>query len=617
MNPIETLFDEYLSYKTDYVFLLNGKWGIGKTHFFKTVLEPNIKQKRIYDNQAKFYKTIYISLYGLKTIEDIQYEIFISITNNLIGKKLKPSKNLISALSKGILKFNGFESLYDIASELGKSSINKIDLSDLVICFDDLERKHGDLKIKEFLGYVNNLVEHKNAKILIIANEDILKDTSFKDYKEKTIGISTYFKLNFKEAIINIINNLFDKENFSELNSFLHDNINSIIDFNNKDEINIRSLNFAFKKFEIIFNLINKSEEKIITNYKNKILFETLKFTILISLEYRKGHLDSNKTNELDTIFHSYSAVYFNELFENKNKPFNEKKELSYSEKFIQYYYSNETFNFYPSIFHHVTGKENFILNNFIEEYKEKNYIVEHEILEQYKVLSLLSYPNFYNLEDEKYLSLISKMREFTEQGQYHLEHYIIIYKIYTRFENTTTNDKETISKEIIKGIEKAHSNNNLKYIAEIESKINISDAIDAVEKKIIEKTHEINAEIWERMKKEKAISFQELLLNDINQLKQLYILDETRNSYLTRDSFKYMNPDLIFKNYQNSNNLKRRETNEFFNVKMNQHKNIDEHEFFITLNKLIEKEIKSTNEIIYKQLLIDLNKIFKNSLEN
>ena len=40
----------------------------------------------------------------------------------------------------------------------------------MVVCFDDLER--CSIPINEFFGYVNNLIEHCNCKVLILADEN-------------------------------------------------------------------------------------------------------------------------------------------------------------------------------------------------------------------------------------------------------------------------------------------------------------------------------------------------------------------------------------------------------------------------------------------------------------
>lgn len=611
MNTIEEIFKEYLTTKTDYAFLVKGKWGIGKTYFYKNILEQTIKETKTLNDASSFFKPVYISMYGIKSIEDLQYNFFISLTNQFIGKKFKPSKDLISAISKGILSYKGLGALQEIASQFGKYQLNKINLSDVVICFDDLERMHNDFNIEEFLGYINNLVEHQNTKVLIIGNESEIKDDRYQIIKEKTIGISTYFKLNFKEVVINIIDNYFNPITDKDLNTFLHNNISLIININNNDETNLRSLSFALKKFESIYYQILDSSEKIIKNYQTKILYDAYKFTLLISLEYRKGNLDLKRTNDLDNVLNNYSFVLVNELFGGKENAPLKKEDLTYSDKFVQDYYSYETFRFYQSLFNYVVGGEIFQLYNFLKEYKEHNYIENDEITKQYEVFQSLSYPNLFKLNDKEYIKLSQEMIEYTKQGLYNIDHYIIVFAFIVRFNNPLNFDLDLLTEIISRGLEKAYSKGNLKYIVEIADKLYINDASSKNKHQLIikEKTIEINNRIWEEMKKEKAIHFQNLLLNDINQLTQEYIVDK-RNIYLTNDSFKYMDAGTIFMYYKESSNSKKYELNEFFNKKMQFHRYRDEIPFFNSLESLIDKEIKKNTQIVSKQLLLKLKKI-------
>jgi len=608
MKAIEHLFKEYLTTKTDYAFILNGKWGVGKTYFYKNTLEPNIKKIETYDDASKFYKPIYISMYGIRSIEDLQYEIFISFADDFISKKLIPSKNLISAISKGVLKYTGLSGLEDIASEIGKATLTKINLSDVVICFDDLERMHNDLNIEEFLGYINNLVEHQNTKILIIGNECEIKDNHYQIIKEKTIGINTYFKLNFDEVVKNIINNSFNKSKF---NTYLQENISLIIEINSNDEINLRSLLFALKKFESIYYQILNSNDKVIKKHQSKILYDIYKFTLLISLEYRKGNINYNKTNGLDKAHYAYSMVLVNEFYGGKENIPPKKEKSTYSSRFIQAYYSSDAFYFYQSLFNYIVGIEVFQIDQFLYEFRENHYIEENEVTEYYKVFQSLSYPNFFELNDSQYINQLKEVLEYTKNGVYKIEHYLNIFWFIVRLNNPLNTNLDTLTETIIQGIEKAFNIGESKFVVNIDGNLNILETTPSTkeyQQKIISKIIEVNNRIWVNMKKEKALYFQNLLLKDIEQLTKEYIGSD-RDIYLTNDSFKYMDVENIFKYYQKLNNSKKKEFNDFFKKKMYANKNSDEKVFFNALEDLIDKEIPNNKEIISKQLLLELKK--------
>ena len=66
--------------------MINGEWGSGKTHFWNHKLRQRIEN--IPNAKGKNYKTIYISLYGINSIEEISKKIFLE-TNPMMSKTLK------------------------------------------------------------------------------------------------------------------------------------------------------------------------------------------------------------------------------------------------------------------------------------------------------------------------------------------------------------------------------------------------------------------------------------------------------------------------------------------------------------------------------------------------
>ena len=54
-------------------------------------------------------------------------------------------------------------------SKMIRGISNLAEVKNMVVCFDDLER--CTIPINELFGYVNNLIEHCNCKVLILADE--------------------------------------------------------------------------------------------------------------------------------------------------------------------------------------------------------------------------------------------------------------------------------------------------------------------------------------------------------------------------------------------------------------------------------------------------------------
>ena len=66
---IDEIMDYVKSKNTDYAIMVDGKWGSGKTYFWTKELKPTIEST--YYDQYNMYSTIYVSLYGLTSIEEI------------------------------------------------------------------------------------------------------------------------------------------------------------------------------------------------------------------------------------------------------------------------------------------------------------------------------------------------------------------------------------------------------------------------------------------------------------------------------------------------------------------------------------------------------------------
>lgn len=156
-----------------YALLINGAWGSGKTFLYENYLVGAISNIEVAKNERK--TNIYISLYGVSSIEALSkqlltsYLIYVKANDSEIVKKgIKPIAGILGVVSKAFsFSVGSFSADFDKAIE-GISRL--IDVKNMVVCFDDLER--CTIPINEFFGYVNNLIEHCNCKVLILADEN-------------------------------------------------------------------------------------------------------------------------------------------------------------------------------------------------------------------------------------------------------------------------------------------------------------------------------------------------------------------------------------------------------------------------------------------------------------
>lgn len=256
-DNIKTIFETYLvTENTQFAILINGTWGSGKTFFWKYDLDKVAIEKG--------FKPIYLSLNGISKIEQLEHNLFIKLLPWIGKQESRASKNAtilftnaLNHVSKYFLK----ASLTDIFKGV---SVDSFDFSKYVICFDDLER--CQTPIKEVLGFINNYVEHKGLKTIILADENNLISKEEKGYdniKEKVIGRI----LNYEPDINEIVPELFKKHEFGKPDyySFLKNNEEYIkIIINELKLSNLRVISFYLDLLDQIYPCLNNVDDNYI-----------------------------------------------------------------------------------------------------------------------------------------------------------------------------------------------------------------------------------------------------------------------------------------------------------------------------------------------------------------
>ena len=277
--------------------MLTGEWGVGKSYFVQNELKIKLEEKNI--------KSIVVSLYGLKEIEEISKRIYFELkTQKFLEGKSRITKNIEcidkveSTIKKYISRFNkaqltkaevavagktiisGLTSFFGINLSIKDKDLEKIytsiDLKDTLIILEDIER--SEMPIKKILGYVNCLVDQDGVKVLLITNEKeylhykegVIEETNAftgiktnkkgnfptpetKEYlriKEKTINDTMVFEGNYNVSIKSIIlnyNKLHEKRFDSE------DSCRKILDIMNACRcFNLRAFIYSCQKTEDI-----------------------------------------------------------------------------------------------------------------------------------------------------------------------------------------------------------------------------------------------------------------------------------------------------------------------------------------------------------------------------
>lgn len=266
------IFDYLTNNKTNTSLLLDGEWGVGKTYYVKNVLIPFLKSRN--------KQVVYISLYGIENVESLSKSIF---TESRLKLMNKTAGTIISGTAKTVIR--GISSYFGVDLNGGIKEWNKLakfaNLKGKLLIIDDLERHSPKFNIIEILGYINNLCEQDEVKVLLVCDERVLntiglsKDESekYKKIKEKTIGDTVKFSSNLNESIMSILENY-------ELLRFVNQEelINAL---KNQREIycfNLRSFSRACQKMVGIWKCIN--------NYKKDDTNEEIVFLEFLKMSF-------------------------------------------------------------------------------------------------------------------------------------------------------------------------------------------------------------------------------------------------------------------------------------------------------------------------------------------
>ncbi len=143
------------------VIVLKGKWGTGKTKLWDDV-------KKEFPQDYK--KSIYVSLFGAKTINELKIRILQNAYLNDASSVQKLLKTGVGAANQVLKRFFGYSAEDSVLLWLSDIVKNKL------IVVDDIERKHKSLEIDELMGMLDEYSENHNVRFLILLNTDKLSD---------------------------------------------------------------------------------------------------------------------------------------------------------------------------------------------------------------------------------------------------------------------------------------------------------------------------------------------------------------------------------------------------------------------------------------------------------
>lgn len=270
------VFDKSTYYQK---ILINGPWGIGKTKYLLDFKESNSD-------------VCYVTLFGKRDIESIIEEVYSYILRNAsIKRGMKKIQKTLNELTVGISGVSiSIPLIGDLNSNLNKE-LKKT--GNLIIIFDDLERKHPDLNIKEIFGLIDGLSNLENIKTVLVAAGDKIQEDKdvFLDYQEKAVD-RTYIITTFAD---NAPLKIFGEDIWRVLEE----------DVKNFEFKNLRTFE---KIFSFIQEIMDGLEEGFFTERFSKADVYRICFATIVFIVEHKSNMELLKTDDPKA---EYRNVYY------------------------------------------------------------------------------------------------------------------------------------------------------------------------------------------------------------------------------------------------------------------------------------------------------------------
>lgn len=153
-----------------YAFLLEGGWGVGKSHFWRQFQGKELS--------ALGRTDISFSVAGLSTLEDLENALFLASVENLAPQMVRETASVVWKTALRFIKVdpNDIKLRADVKSGA------------TIVCIDDVERFAGDFKV--LFGFIKGLLDDAVLHVVMVGDEKrALADLAgYGDYRERIVG---------------------------------------------------------------------------------------------------------------------------------------------------------------------------------------------------------------------------------------------------------------------------------------------------------------------------------------------------------------------------------------------------------------------------------------------
>ena len=207
---LQDVVRQFLRSSDPEVLCLRGKWGVGKTYAWKDWLATAAQLK---DVGKKEYA--YCSLFGVGSLAELKASILentVPVDDLSIDTPSLATFKKVIDRGKQLARQGSWATGFIISAlphggKLGDAAARLLFLTvrNQLICIDDLERKGSTLSAGDVLGLISTLKDERKCKVVLILNDEELKDeadkVAFERYLEKVIDLSAVFAPSPDECI--------------------------------------------------------------------------------------------------------------------------------------------------------------------------------------------------------------------------------------------------------------------------------------------------------------------------------------------------------------------------------------------------------------------------------
>jgi hypothetical protein len=289
--------DYYLGRDGDpeYAVLLEGAWGSGKSYFVESYFSDRLKVAKAENDEAKD-PLVHVTLFGIRELADITTQMFEKAHPKLGGKWAKGA-TFVASKAFGLIGAS-----IDTKESAGLLQDWALNLEGRVIVFDDLER--CPLPLVEVMGYINQFVEHRKLRVIVVASEDDIPEAQREEYfrrKEKAIGKTIRVGSDPADVIAKFAETL-KSAHLTKLVEEHGPQILSTVSANGKP--NFRSVRAILMDFQRLLDVVAS-----LRTTSDDVRLAVLLYMLATGIEYRAGGLDRASLAELQSVMQIRYAI--------------------------------------------------------------------------------------------------------------------------------------------------------------------------------------------------------------------------------------------------------------------------------------------------------------------